>query len=78
MADSESLGTPSWGDRRLFTLVAPEGAKGMSAFRRRRVLNQGRLFEGRLVRVTLILTLRSLHESREGRANLVDFFKLLH
>ncbi len=42
------------------------------------MLDQRRLFEGRLVRVTFGLVLRSLHELWKRRAYLVDFGKLLH
>jgi hypothetical protein len=38
----------------------------MSAFRRRRMLNQRRLFESRLVQVVRVLALRGLHERRKG------------
>ena len=55
------------------TDLAPEGADGVSAFRRRRVLDQRRLFECRLVCDTCVLTLRSLHKCRKGRAYLVYF-----
>ena len=64
---------PKQGGGFSLTDLAPEGADGVSAFRRRRVLDQRRLFEGRLVCGTCVLTLRSLHKCRKGRAYLVYF-----